>query len=486
MSNLLKERARTTEKTNQKKKQEQRKITVGYTLDGRAERQRLSKGKRAALTFCIVLCSLAALIYLPPLFYKEPEGNTEVPITPDSSAIKTYLSYLKDHPDDDFDEDGLSNSLEEEHGTDPWNADSDYDGVSDYAELFITQTSPTDATSVLTKQVSTNDEKNGESLSTPYKIDDIIFWPDDYASKSYGSVVRTLSGYRFWNYTGWVKFPETVYAYGYRDGVHYELEHKENEDAWKIDSSDEIFLYKNPLTFVHCLKIPFVDTIYLEDSGTGKLLSKILPSKGGLINCYRAAVIDTQPKTKGDITATLRSPLIDRTDSSRLGINTNSLKDLSWLRKQIEANECVAVSLYSSNVGEAIGIVYGYTKEGDLLVADENLNPVGTIKITECAMNMMDKDGNIGPKTWFAFRGLGFDSAKYGDRISFFASTITGADDNATAPSVEVQEETQSESQTESESEIQPETVTEIPDETPLEETEQETQSEIAVFGLDS
>ena len=104
MSNLLKERARTTEKTNQKKKQEQRKITVGYTLDGRAERQRLSKGKRAALTFCIVLCSLAALIYLPPLFYKEPEGNTEVPITPDSSAIKTYLSYLKDHPDDDFDE----------------------------------------------------------------------------------------------------------------------------------------------------------------------------------------------------------------------------------------------------------------------------------------------------------------------------------------------------------------------------------------------
>ncbi len=56
------------------------------------------------------------------------------------------------------------------------------------------------------------------------------------------------------------------------------------------------------------------------------------------------------------------------------------------------------VSLYSSNVGEAIGIVYGYTKEGDLLVADENLNPVGTLKITECAMNMMDKDGNIGPK----------------------------------------------------------------------------------------
>ena len=128
---------------------------------------------------------------------------------------------------------------------------------------------------------------------------------------------------------------------------------------------------------------------------------RLLPSKGGLINCYRAAVIDTQPKTKGDITATLRSPLIDRTDSSRLGINTNSLKDLSWLRKQIEANECVAVSLYSSNVGEAIGIVYGYTKEGDLLVADENLNPVGTLKITECAMNMMDKDGNIGPKTRF-------------------------------------------------------------------------------------
>ena len=83
------------------------------------------------------------------------------------------------------------------------------------------------------------------------------------------------------------------------------------------------------------------------------------------------------------MTAPLESPMINLDDQSRFGKNMNSLKDLSWLRKMIEAGECVAVSLYSPNSGEAVGIVYGYTENGSLLVANRDLKPCGTIKIVE-------------------------------------------------------------------------------------------------------
>lgn len=432
MDNLLKDRLRSggTKKRNKKNAA----ANVVYSLDGRAVKGKLRGWRKGAAITGIIFSLLVVTVYVPPMFYRSPSENTDVPITPDAGAIKTYQTYLKDNPDADFDDDGLDNTLEEEYGTDPWDIDTDGDGVSDYAELYITETSPTEMTAVLAKQVKADDEKNGDSLATPYKIDDIIFWPDNYSSKAYGTVVRTLSGYRFCHYSGWVRFPETVYAYGYRDGVHYELEHRENEDAWRIDSSDEVFLYAEPLDFVHCLKLPFVGTVYLEDDWMGRLLTKILPDKGGLVTCYKAAVADTQKDDGEQVTATLRSPLINRDDPTRFCRNMDTLRDLSWVRKLIEANECVAASLYSENAGESIGIVYGYTGSGDLLVANEKLEPVGTLHISEYAMNVMGKDGETSQESWFEFSGLGFDSVKYGDHISFFASTLTDPTDG-TAPS---------------------------------------------------
>lgn len=488
LDDLLRSRARAVEDAKRKKRNEKIKQTVVYTIDGKAVKDKISKKGKVVLVTGLVIVCLAGTIYVPPLFYHTETDNSTMPITPDVSAIKTYQTYLKDHPDADFDNDGLKNALESENGTDPWKCDTDGDGVTDYAELYITETSPVNASSVLLNQVANNDKKEGNSLSTPYKVDDIIFWPDDYKSKSFGAVVRTMWGYRFCNFTGWVKFPEKVYAYGYKDGRHYELQHRENEDAWYIDSDDEIRLYNSPVTFVHCLKFPFINTLYLEDNGFGKFLTDVLPDDGGLVTCHKAAMADTQPKTKEDVMAALKSPLINKEDPFRFGQNMNTLKDLSWVRKLIEADQCVAVSLYSSNAGEAIGIVYGYTKDGNLLVADDNLKTVGELQITEKGMKRMDKDGNIAQDSWFEFKGLGFDSEKYGDRISFFASTITDSDseESSVAPSaVEAAQAAETESE---ETQVYHESQTEVETEEEKIETEKETKNEtetsVMTFGF--
>lgn len=485
MDDLLRNRARAVEDAKSHKKREKIKMTVIYAVDGKAVKEKLTKRKKTGLITAGVLGALVLAIYVSPLFYHTSTDNT-VPITPDVSAIKTYQTYLKDHPDADFDKDGLSNALEAENGTDPWKKDTDNDGVTDYAELYLTETSPVNASSVLIKQVINDDKNNGTSLSTPYKIDDIIFWPDDYHAKTFGGVVRTMWGYRFCNYTGWVRFPEKVYAYGYKNGKHYELQHRENEDTWYIGSSDEIRLYNEQISFVHCLKIPFINTIYFDDNGFGRFLTKILPDKRGILTCYKASTLDTQPETEDNVTATLRCPFINRDDPSRFGQNMNTLKDLSWVRKLIEANQCVAVSLYSSNAGESIGIVYGYTKDGNLLVADESLNPVGELSIVEECARRMDKDGKIAQDSWFEFSGLGFDSVKYGDRISFFSSTITESDSevSSVAPSA-VEAATESETETQA-SEVYMETESQTEIETEESETEPETeiQAPVATFGF--
>ena len=436
MGNLLKKRANASEKAKHIKNSERRKEMVVYTLSGKAARRKLSKKLKISVIIAAGVLVVLGIVYLPPLFYRDPSDHAvgSTMIMPDASAIKTYQTYLKDHPDMDFDNDGLNNSMEEEYGTDPWKPDTDQDGVTDYAELYVTETSPTDTSNVFMKYISAEDEKNGDSINTPYKIDDIILWPDDYFSKSFGAVVRTITGYRFCNYTGWVRFPESVYAYRYKDGVHHELLHKENEDAWRIDSDDEILLYKKPLSFVHHFNV-LSKTFYLEDDAFGNFVSRILPDKGGILTCYKTALIDTQPSTEKDVTARLRSPLINLEDPTRFHFNMNTLKDLSWVRNMIKDDQCIAVSLYSANVGEAVGIIYGYDPDGNLLVSDLKLNPVGTLKITEYAKRMMDKDGEISQASWYDFQGLGFDSAKYGDRISFFASTITGTEVSNTPPS---------------------------------------------------
>ena len=480
MSDMLRDRARAVEEAEKSRRRRKRRETIAqYTLSGKAKRRKLPTSLKAAGIAVGILAVLAAAIYIPPLFYDVNQAISYTPIIPDASALKTYQTYLKNHPDDDFDEDGLANSLEDKQGTNIWKMDSDYDGVSDFAELYITETSPMEFSSVLMEQMRTQDVKNNKTLGTPYKIDDIIFWPDDYASKAYGGIVRTMMGYRFWNYTGWVRFPGKVYAYEYYDDIHHELLYRSAEEAYRITTSNEIRLYDHPLSFVYKLSLPFAGNLYLENNMAGEIIDKILPDKGGFITCHKLAEDDTQPDVSHNIEVKPAMPTVDKNDESRFGRNQNSLADLANVRALLEHGDCVAVSLYSSTTGEAIGIIYGYTKEGNLLVANDKLEPVGKIYIREAAMKMMNKDGEIGQRAWFEWNGLGFDSSRYGDRINFVATTMTnvGTEENSgvhTTPETTAKE-TMAEEETQTTEPLEQETMPAATQNTPKENEDNQT-----------
>lgn len=440
MDDLLRAMALDAEEGKERKRRKKKKSQAPtYTPDGKLKKGKMKAAAKVGIGFLALVAAAAAFVYVPPLAARPATEDAYVPLKADTSAIKAYQTYLKDNPESDFDGDGLINSLEAERSTNPWDVDTDGDGVSDYAELFVTETSPTDASNILVKQAASDDEKNGKDLSTPYKLDDVIFWPSDYASRAYGAVVKisqssTMVAYRFCYYDGWVKFPpyETAYAYGYANGRHYELEKNEGANAWRVTNSDEIRLYASPLRFAHQLTLPFLGVRYLEDDAVGRFLTEILPDDGGFVTCRKVASVDVDPKVDDAVTATFRAPAFEANDYSRLGADMTEMKYVSWARRVVDAGGCVAVSMYSDSIGESIGVVYGYDADGDLLVADLEGNPAGKIKITEMAMRMMDATGTIGFRRWFEWRGFGFDSRRQGDRISFFATTLSdGADEAA-------------------------------------------------------
>lgn len=436
MENLLRERARAAEDAKRVRKKRKKEDQIAYMLNGKKERGKLSAWRKAAYACMGNICLLLLFIYVPLLFSHGSENTNMMILTPDAAAIRNYMTFLKDHPDADFDGDGLPNAKEAEYETDPWKTDTDGDGVSDYAELFITETSPVQASDIMVKEIMKQDEIKGTVLGTPYKIDDVICWPDTYKDKAHGAVIRTFKGYKFCDFNGWVKFPGGKKAYEYRNGIHLELEYRENEEAYRVASGMEIVLYESPLAFLYELKLPFMKERYLQQNYLADILSKILPDQGGYVTCRKMAKKDVDKTEDVIVSANLRQPLFHKEDMSRYADNAADLEDLLMIKNTIERGDCIAVSLYSGNVGEVIGIIYGYTENGAFLVADQNLNPVGELETEICAARIMNEKGNIEQRAWYEWKGLGFDSAKYGDRISCFASTVT------IEPDKEMKEET--------------------------------------------
>ena len=172
------------------------------------------KQKQKKLGITLIICSgIFAFIYLPQYFYV-PTAQT-VNVSTDITAIRKANTVLREDPSGDYDGDGLSNADEETNGTDPWNIDTDGDGATDYCELKVTNTNPLKAETVLADKQKKTDQENGKEVGSPYQIGNVILWADDYASKSYGSVVETITGYRFCGFTGYAQFPDSKNKYVY-------------------------------------------------------------------------------------------------------------------------------------------------------------------------------------------------------------------------------------------------------------------------------
>ncbi len=384
-------------------------------------------------TLIVLIGMLLLAIHIPALTYKEqPKVDTETgsyAIKPDETAIRSIKDYVKDHQTDDFDNDGLPNNEELKYGTDSRDPDTDRDGVCDYAEIHITKYEgrPTQKENKLEEVVGEILKKSNVSVTTPYKVNDVIMWADDLRSRSAGTVIATIRGYRFKNFNGWVQFPGTVYAYRLSsDQRHTALKYKEKENAWRIDSEEEdeeVVLYAVPLETAHLLEL-FGKNYYVENSWLSDLLDAILPEEHSFV-CFKDLIM--QDVYDYELAATVTEPImpkIDKSDMSRFGKATYEFEELTKVYTSIKSGRTVAVSLQSPQNGEVIGMIYGFTDYGDLLFADENGNKTDAsgkeylLDIKEQAAITIDHNGDLCQREFFDYSGLGFNS-ETGDKICF-------------------------------------------------------------------
>lgn len=420
--NALEEKMKKRDKAI-KKKAEITDVPI-FDSEGKVKKQKREVPKKTIIVLSIILVVLS-IIYLPNFFIKDKNENQFI-ITPNVVGIKNASDYSKNTPDEDFDGDGFSNSLEKKYNTSQRRPDTDGDGVCDYAEVFITDTNPLKADDGLYKAVSKADAEAGKEVGSPYKIHNVVMWPDDIMSRVYGGLVRTRTGYRFCKFKGWAQFPEDGYAYKVKDGTHIALQHKEDENAWKIEDECEIVLSAEPLEMVHCFSIFGIGSYYIPDNVFGKILTAILPNNG-IITCKKVAKTDTWMNANNSAVAPIVPINYDDKSLIRYGRNHNSLDDLAKVYASIDEQSSVLASLQSSEFGEVIVEVYGYTLDGNLYVANpDTLEPLGALTITERSERYMNEKGEIVYREWFEYSGLGFDSMQNNDRISFFAAAVDG------------------------------------------------------------
>ena len=384
------------------------------------------------ITSIVVIIGLMLLaIHIPALLYKpEPvvfaQKENAFLIKPDESGIRNMLEYVKDNPNEDFDNDGLNNSDEVKYATDARNPDTDLDGICDYAEIYIYNSRPGQAGNEIDAVVQNLLTEKGLNASLPFKLHDIIMWADNLHSRSNGAVIPTIRGYRFKRFNGWVQFPGNVYAYRINDMLHVPLEYKEAENAWRINSENEdvdVVLYSEPLETIHLLEF-FGKKYYVQNGWIADLFDYILPKEHSFICCRRVVKQDTfDIEIPATITEAIM-PQIDKADMSRFGSSTQEFQDLTSVYTSIKSGKAVAVSLQSAQYGEVIGMIYGFTDFGDLLFADENgtkTTPEGreyVISIKEQPSITIDHTNALVQREYFDYSGLGFDS-EAGDKIHF-------------------------------------------------------------------
>jgi hypothetical protein len=366
----------------------------------------------AALSFAL------SVLYLPPAIIGEVDARyASKPVPYYETALKTAIDYIKNNPNGDFDGDRFLNDEETSYKTGVYTVDSDGDGTTDWAELYVTETNPTVYDDAITDKVKATDAAAGNGVNSPFKIRDVILWPDDYRSRATGAVIKLSdTTYRFCEFSGWVKFPAGKYAYKEEVGVKSRLTGNDDGAFYvKAESSLTVHVLEAPLVTKYLLNVIFVGEISIEDGLFGKVLETVLPSKGqGLLTCREATEGDSYgklpsaPVSTAEIAVFESIPLHD----DRFSRSMTLMSDLAKIEETIDASKCVPVSLMSHDRGEAILIVYGYIKNRALLAATPMGEKVGALTITPMARRLLDYTGEIQQYEYYAFSGCGFDSAK--------------------------------------------------------------------------
>ena len=340
--------------------------------------------KYTAICGCIAV--VLGAIYVPQYFIKDNEDSIEVKLN--VGAVTEYNAALKNASEEDWDKDGVINLIEQQKGLSVWNADSDGDGFSDYYELS-NNLKANEKDQSLTDMMKTILKSKDEKYDMAYKVNGVVLWADDIKSRTYGRVIRTPDGgYQFTNFKGYAQFPEGTCAYRIKNGKHVKLKYRKKEDAYYIKEDELVYVYDSKPDMVNRITF-FGKSFYTSDNFFTKILSGIFPDKGVIIASSRMASTDAD----------------------------NELA-LVTLRSLIQNNQAVPVSFYSDKKGEYLGIVYGYTRNGDLIIADYySKDYVGILNIGYTAETLYNGN-DITQKEIFTFSGLGLNSEN-GDRINF-------------------------------------------------------------------
>lgn len=352
-------------------------------------------------------------IYLPPAFlsYQSSFSYSSTTTSINEAAKEQAITWFKNHPEADFDGDGLRNDLESQNSSNAYDIDYDKDGVSDYAELYITNTNPVHYDNAIIDFV----KAAGGSVQEPFKINNIVLWADSIEAKARGSVVEIYENtYRFSNFSGWALFPEDGSAYQISPAGHCLLDSNPQNGAYKIPENNGDFLVyfsQEPLEECKIFSI-FGKEYNIGNNFFSKALNIVLPGYGrGWIGCRAATTLDIAVNTEemyyNDICQLNEISLPE----NRFERNQTDLEDLQTILSALKSQQNVLISLMSHETGESIIEIYGYTSRYNLLACDPYTGKdLGILEVSVCSKRVLDYTSSIQNYNYFKFKGCGFDS----------------------------------------------------------------------------
>jgi len=411
-----------------------------YTLGRKPRSKRFRRTLITISCFALLLLS----IYLPPYLLDAPDtsfhASVDLTASADRQAMEDAQTYLRNNPDADFDGDGLTNEAEVSANTGVYLPDNDGDGTSDYAELYLTETNPCNPDDSALNFVINADAKTGNAVNTPFKVNDVVLWADDYSSKARGSVLQLADGsYVFYRFQGWVQFPVGKYAYKVVEGSQVALE-TNSSGYFYIDTPEllNVRVYDSQPTPCHLLTLPG-NRYTLPDNFFTRALSFLLPSQGfGLITCRPALENDFDGTWNETATANASIQYqASELKQERFSKNQLTLTDLASIFHQIDNGNTVILSLMSHEWGESLVEVYGYTNKNNLLVCDPSTGEqLGVINITAYSERLLNESGTIQEYEHFSFSGCGYSSAAR-NRIAIIDILTPAGTEQQTEPEVE-------------------------------------------------
>ena len=154
---------RANESAGTGKRKKKKSVIPVYDMNGKTITPEKKKRESRIAVAVLVIGLTLVFIYVPQFVLKDTTEK-QVSVKTDTSAIRISNNALRDNPSEDYDGDGIENSEETSLGTDPWNSDTDGDGITDYAEVHVTNTNPLQADDLMTDMQEKQDEQKDKKV----------------------------------------------------------------------------------------------------------------------------------------------------------------------------------------------------------------------------------------------------------------------------------------------------------------------------------